>query len=134
SKPFRVCCAAHELARAEIAVRFLHALDPSRLRRSAGNDNFGLGRRGSRGRCSRAAAASQVGYIEPMDGAAAFLAVRRFAGLFALRAAGFLVAFLATLRLVFLAVLFSVFLAGFLLSCFRDVARVSARALLFPVS
>jgi len=74
-----------------------------------------------------------VGYIEPMDGAAAFLAVRRFAGLFALRAAGFLVAFLATLRLVFLAGLFAVFRAGFLVAALRTVARFFLAGFLFAV-
>jgi hypothetical protein len=81
---------------------------------------------------SAAAAASQVGYIEPMEGAAAFLA-RRLAGFFALRAAGFLVDFLATLRFVFRAVFFAVLRAGFLAAALRTVVRFFLADFLFAV-
>jgi hypothetical protein len=71
--------------------------------------------------------------MEPMDGAAAFLARRRLAGLFALRAAGFLVDFLATLRFVFLAGLFADFRAGLLAAALRTVARFFLAVFLFAV-
>jgi hypothetical protein len=69
-----------------------------------------------------------------MDGAADFLAVRRFAGRFALRAAGLRVAFFATLRLaVFLAGLFADFRAGFLAAALRTVGRFFLAGFLFAV-
>jgi hypothetical protein len=66
-------------------------------------------------------------YIIGAAGAAAFFAVRRFAGFFAALRAGFRVAFLATLRFtVFFAavlrpVFFAVLRAGFLAAALRTV-------------